>query len=204
MHESFNINTDTLSRRNPDTGRLEVLAGIDDPDEPGAYSGWYAEATIDDTDETPELVALTLRPGLHPYHQMPEHVDADPSDDEAVECPPLTARLLRAVPLGRLRSVVNLHLASRREVRGRLPDPTRAYRHDARYFATWAAHYARAAEGSPRPIAELAEKFDMKRDQVRDVIHACRERGMLTKGTPGAVSGELTDKALKALGREEG
>jgi hypothetical protein len=195
-----NLNTDTVSRRNPDTGHLEVLLGIDDPDV-GEYSGWYALAEIDDSADAPELVALTLRAGNHPYHLLAEHTGADMIGLETAECPPLTARLLRAVPLGQLRSVVNLHLASRREVRGRLPDPTRAKRHDNQYYATWAAHYARAAESSPRPIVYLADKFDMDRGQVRDVIHACRRRGFLTPATRGIAGGHLTDQALHELGR---
>jgi hypothetical protein len=196
-----NLNTDTVSRRNPGTGHLEVLLGIEDPDN-GEYSGWYALADIDDGAEVPELVALTLRAGNHPYHRLAEHAGADLGGLETAECPPLTARLLRAVPLGLLRSVVNLHLATRREVRGRLPDPTRAKRHDDQYYASWAGHYARAAESSPRPIVELADKFGMDRGQVRDVIHACRRRGFLTPATRGIAGGQLTDQALDALGRK--
>jgi hypothetical protein len=196
-----NLNTDTVSRRNPDTGHLEVLLGIDDPDI-GAYSGWYALAEIDDSADVPELVALTLRAGNHPYHLLAEHDGADLSGFETAECPPLTARLLRAVPLGLLRSVVNLHLAGRHEIRGRLPDPTRAKRHDDRYYATWAAHYARAAESSSRPVAELADKFGEGRDKVRDLIHACRRRGFLTPGSKGIGGGQLTDKAFSALGKD--
>jgi hypothetical protein len=197
----YSLNTDTISRRNPETGWLEVRDGIDDPDDPNQYSGWYAELAIDDTSEVPEVVALTLRAGVHPYHQVAEHVGTDLSGLEEAECPPLTARLLRAVPLGRLRAIANLHLAARHEVRGRLPDPTRARRRDASYFAAWAAHYTRIVASSRRPIADLAEKFGEDRDHVRDAIHACRERGFLTKGTAGVPGGQLTSKALKALGR---
>jgi hypothetical protein len=199
---AYNLNTNTLSRRNPETGWLEVRDGIADPDDPGQYSGWYAEIAIDDTGEIPEVVALTLRAGNDPYYQTAEHAGADLSSMETTEYPPLTARLLRAVPLGRLRAIANLHLATRREVRGRLPDPTRARHRDDSYWASWAAHYTRIAESSRSPIADLADKFDEDRDHVRDTIHACRARGFLTKGTAGVPGGQLTDKARKALGKD--
>jgi hypothetical protein len=84
-------------------------------------------------------------------------------------------------------------------VKGRLPDPTKRGARDDTYYATWAAHYVRLAGVSSAPVAELAEKFGVTRDRVRNVLHLARQRGLLTRGTHGRAGGELTPKGDDAL-----
>jgi hypothetical protein len=124
--------------------------------------------------------------------------------DRGVEPVEVTARLLRSMPIGAIHEAVNAHLAGRGEVKGRLPDPTKRGARDDAYYAGWAAHYVRLAGASSAPVSELAEKFGVTRDRVRNVLHLARQRGLLTRGTHGRAGGELTDKALAALEREKG
>lgn len=85
--------------------------------------------------------------------------------------------------------------------------PPRRYRrpgragHGDRHFAQWAGHYVDAiARGSRRPVADLAAQHRVPRSWVRDTIHECRRRDMLTDPPgQGQAGGELTGKAQDIL-----
>jgi hypothetical protein len=83
-----------------------------------------------------------------------------------------------------------------------VPSSGRGY--DDHDYAWWALRYVRLVNaGSRRPVADLAADADMKASQVRDLIHTCREKGMLPKSRPGLPGGTLTTKARRLLGMEE-
>jgi hypothetical protein len=97
-------------------------------------------------------------------------------------------------------------IARRRPGRGGRPDS---------YYLIWAQAYVeRLAAGSRRPIKDLAERPPraikgyvstgdrVSEATVRDIIHECRERGLLTPAPKGRPGGELTAKAMRMLERE--
>jgi DNA-binding IscR family transcriptional regulator len=52
---------------------------------------------------------------------------------------------------------------------------------------------------SGHPVAELAARHHLSASQVRNLVHACRNRGMLTASPPGRAGGELTGRAIELL-----
>jgi hypothetical protein len=80
--------------------------------------------------------------------------------------------------------------------------PGRRGRDDA-FFAAFAAEYvARVAEGSSRPVAELAKRRHLSPERVRDVLHQARTRELLTRPASGKAGGHLTEKALALFGEQ--
>jgi hypothetical protein len=91
--------------------------------------------------------------------------------------------------------------------------PGRAGRADAYYLAFAMAYVERLAEGSRRPVQDLAEHppkaikgyvsdgLVASPATVRDIIHQARVRGLLTGSPPGRPGGELTPKAKDMLKR---
>jgi hypothetical protein len=200
----FNTETWTLSWRDTATGLLNVAGAIPDPADPEQFSGYWMRAEVDDSAEPARIVELAVTERTldeAPPGSLTNRFLAAGGDPDVVPAG-VTARLLRSVPIGAVHDAVNTHLAGRGEVKGRLPDPTKRSARDDAFYANWAAHYVRLAGVSSAPVAELAEKFSVTRDRVRNVLHLARQRGLLTKGTHGRAGGELTDKALDALGEE--
>jgi len=190
----------TVRHRDKDTGYLVVVGSVDD------YPFWDVWAYVDDKAEPPSVVELRLRrlsrASVLTHLSMrntPQRRKATPGTP--IEPPTLTADILRSVRVGDITNAVNYHL--HREGRlGRLPDPAKARARDDHYYATWAAHYVRVVAGGSRsPVGDLAAEHGLNREQVRDLIHRCREKGMLPKGQPGVAGGQLTEKARSALGR---
>lgn len=126
----------------------------------------------------------------------------------------ITARLLRSVSITALETelrnaITREHLevprAFKRTDREKvLPRRTgRAGRGD-RFYAEWASRYAnQLARGNDKPIATLAEQYDLHQYQVRDLVRRARERGLLTRGSQGKPGGELTEKGQAALINKE-
>lgn len=197
----LNWPTWTLSQRNTTTGVLEVFGAVPDPNDPDLFSGWWLRVDVDDNAEPARIIEVVLAQRAPAVTGEPAKLFLSAGDPK-VEPVEVTARLLRSVPLGAVHEAVNAHLAGRGEVEGRLSDPTKRGARDDAYYAGWAAHYVRLAGTSSSPVADLAEKFGVTRDRVRNVVHLARQRGLLTRGTHGRAGGELTDKALEALGRE--
>jgi hypothetical protein len=91
--------------------------------------------------------------------------------------------------------------------------PGRAGRRDSFYLPFAVAYVKRLAEGSSRPVMDLAEHppraikgyvsdgSHMSEATVRDFIHQARERGLLTRSPAGRAGGELTRKAERMLKR---
>lgn len=86
-----------------------------------------------------------------------------------------------------LRELARTH--SRRPGRGGRPQS---------YYARWAVLYERElSKGSSSPVKDLAERFGMKRTQVRDVLYEARERGFLAGGRQGQARGKATEDAWR-------
>ena len=116
----------------------------------------------------------------------------------------ITTRMLRQLRTGDL--IAALRAAARQSSRyfgvsPELPVPTRVGRRgrDEMYYARWAAAYADALARSPQPVADLAARHNLSPSQIRNLMHACRRRGMLTASPPGRAGGELTQRAVQLL-----
>lgn len=73
---------------------------------------------------------------------------------------------------------------------------------DDRSYLPWAVGYdERVRAGSRSPIKDLAQATGRTREQVRDMIHEVRRRGLLPQGVRGRAAGLLTSKG-KALAEE--
>jgi hypothetical protein len=68
-----------------------------------------------------------------------------------------------------------------------------------RFYARWAAEYVGAFARSGHPVAEMAARHNLSPSQVRNLVYACRQRGMLTASPPGRAGGELTARAVELL-----
>lgn len=66
------------------------------------------------------------------------------------------------------------------------------------YYAQIARTYVGALE-SPRPVEDVARKWNLSVGQAQERLRAARNRGLLTKPGKGPARGELTGKALRLL-----
>jgi hypothetical protein len=166
----------------PDTKQTYVTCNIK------GFPGWEAEAVISPTDAGLQIDRLTIRPWG----------DAAPPGG-------ITTRMLRQVRTGAI-------FASYRSAARALsfvlpdtaPDPSVSERvgrrgRDDRFYARWAAEYADALTRSPNPVAEMAGRHHLSPSQVRNLVHACRNKKMLTAAPPGRAGGELTARAIELL-----
>ncbi len=151
------------------------------------YPGWRVLPEVDVTDAGLRLRRLVIEP-------------AGPVTPDAG----ITTRMLRQIRTGLL--IASLRAASRQAMRygGRAPDLSVATRvgrrgRDESYYARWAAEYVGALTRSGNPAADLAARHNLSASQVRNLVHACRKRGMLTAAPPGRAGGELTARAIELL-----
>lgn len=180
-------------------------------------SKWYGDHP-EDPDERAAFLARMAAP-----------LDADDLTAAGVPAGGVTSTVLRRLPLSRLaalaRETAASHLAdaeliqtsaqasigSRFKVdplphvpalKAFVDAPARTGRAgtDDSYYAVWAWRYAnRVGSGSKRPLAELAEAHDIKREVLRDLIHQARSRELLTSSGRGRAGGALTTKAKELL-----
>lgn len=116
----------------------------------------------------------------------------------------ITTRMLREIHTGSLIAALRAATHQARHYAGSAPDlsvSTRVGRRgrEDHYYAGWAAEYASALTRSGHPVAELAARHHLSASQVRNLMHACRRRGMLTAAPPGRAGGELTPVAVALL-----
>lgn len=116
----------------------------------------------------------------------------------------ITTRLLRELRTGDL--IAALRTAARQSdlYFGVAPDlavSTRVGRRgrDDLYYAQWAAAYVDALGRTGRPVDDLAQRYSLSASQVRNIMYACRRRGVLTASPPGRAGGELTPYAIRLL-----
>jgi hypothetical protein len=152
------------------------------------FRGWRAVAEITATDAGLQIDRLTI----------------EPWGDVA---PPggITTRMLRQVRTG---AIIASCRAAARAIGAIVPDAApdlsvseRVGRRgrDDRFYARWAAEYADALTRSPNPVAEMAARHHLSASQVRNLVHACRKKDMLTAAPPGRAGGELTARAIELL-----
>lgn len=180
----------SVSGRNADTGLIEVQAVL--PTAPD----WTVTAEIDDTSGVAVIVGMTLRRKDHP--SVGSHLSGPLKSPDS-----LTTRVIRSVSLSALVGQANSHLHVSQLIEGKtrrlLRDPLKGRENPSLFYAVWASRYADAAVASRSPIADLAQAHDMKRSQVRDLVHECRSRGFLSPSRPGRPGGQLTAMALEVL-----
>jgi hypothetical protein len=82
------------------------------------------------------------------------------------------------------------------------PRAARAGARPDELYAAVAADYVGLIErGTRSPVAELAQRRNVKKSAMRDMIREARERGLLTYFEQGRPGGSLTDRARAILGR---
>lgn len=122
--------------------------------------------------------------------------------------PGITTRMLRELRTGELLAALR---AAQRQVSALAPGvppdlavSSRAGRSGRpdRYYAEWAAAYTEALARSAHPVDDLAAQYHLSPSQVRNIMHACRKRSMLTVPPPGRAGGELTIRARLLLETE--
>ncbi len=169
---------------------------------PCASEPWYAYGRFRVHSGQLQLAALTVFPGsdrIGLTKGSPGWPEIGWSD-EWRPADELTAEIIRGIPLRALRSIAIESVekygegplgVAEREALSR--HPGRGGRSDY-FYALWAARYAGKA-GSNAPIAELARQYDVRREQVRDLVQQARKRKLLRPGR----SGQLTKKAQTIL-----
>ena len=123
------------------------------------------------------------------------------------EPPPITARLLRELRIGKVEQDLRERLGQsyyfstyRGEQMARIKEQPRKRKDDA-FYAELAADYVRQlAEGkTSRPVRELADRYDTPGETVHRWVSEARRRGLLSQTTPGKAGGYLTAKAEQLL-----
>jgi len=155
------------------------------------YPGWRILPEIEATETGLRLRRLVIEP-----------------DGDDTPASGITTRLLREIRTGQLLAALRAATAQARHYAGRAPDLSIATRvgrrgRDKTYYALWAAEYAEALTRSPKPVAELAARHYLSPSQIRNLMHACRVRGMLTPAPPGQAGGKLTPAAIALLEAEQ-
>lgn len=162
------------------------------------FPEWQVRFTAARTRRGPEIVRLTIEPRR-------------PTAPEGG----LETRLLRSIALSEFQRLVHEKAVVRHldavaleterpketEQWLRSRRPGRRGREDY-YYAVWAARYV-AALAAPTPVKALSEAHHLSASQIRNILYACRDRGLLTDSPPGKAGGELTPKARQLL-REGG
>lgn len=155
------------------------------------YPGWRILPDVAVTDHGLLLRRLVIEPA----NGMPE--------------PGITTRMLRQLRTGDLIAALRAAKRQNEQLFGDGPDLSVATRvgrrgRDDLYYARWAAAYVDALASSPRPAAALAAAHSLSPSQIRNLIHACRRRGLLTASPPGRPGGELTPRAIQLLEDSDG
>jgi hypothetical protein len=158
----------------------EIVCELDD------YPGWRILPEVAVTDRGLLLRRLVIEPA----NGMPEQG--------------ITTRMLRQLRTGDLIAALRAAARQSGQIFGDAPDlsvPTRVGRRgrDEVYYARWAAAYVEALARSARPVDDLASRHNLSASQIRNLMHACRRRGMLTASPPGRAGGDLTPRAIALL-----
>jgi hypothetical protein len=152
------------------------------------YPGWQLLPDVEVTPDGFRLRKLVIEPSG----------DVTPASG-------ITTRMLREIRTGALLALVRKmagHMAP--YLPADAPDLSVSHRvgrrgKDDKFYARWAAEYAAACTRSGHPVAEMAARHHLSASQVRNLVHACRNRKMLTASPPGRAGGELTARAIELL-----
>jgi hypothetical protein len=165
-----------------DEKRFGVVCDIE------GYPGWQLLSDVEVTPDGLRLRRLVIEPSR------------DVTPDSGI-----TTRMLREIRTGALLALLR---KMAEQMAPYLPSdaPDLSVNHrvgrrgrDDRFYARWAAEYAAALTRSGHPVAELSARHNLSASQVRNLVHACRKRGMLTAAPPGRPGGELTARATELL-----
>lgn len=125
---------------------------------------------------------------------------------------PVTVRLLRSLPIGRLERWAREHIAKTNSISETVgadlsgaarKRPGRRGRGD-RFYAEVAAVYVDAlAKGNLRPVERTAEALHLSPSQVRNLLSVARDRKLLTRSRRGVAGGELTERGRHVLAGQE-
>ena len=152
------------------------------------YPGWQLLSDAEVTPDGFRLRRLVIEPS------------GDVTPDSGI-----TTRMLREIRTGALLALIRKMAGQMAPyLPGDVPDVSVSYRvgrrgRDDRFYARWAAEYADALTRSPNPVAEMAGRHHLSPSQVRNLVHACRNKKMLTAAPPGRAGGELTARAIELL-----
>lgn len=155
------------------------------------YPGWLIRPTVTVTERGLLLERLSIEPSG----------PGTPPDG-------ITARMMRQLRVGELLAALRAATQQADRYVGSSPELTvntrvgRRGRNDS-YYAGWAAAYVEALARSSRPVEDLAVRNSLSSSQVRNLIHACRRRGMLTASPPGRAGGQLTAAARRILAGDD-
>jgi hypothetical protein len=167
----------------PGTKQIHLTCDID------GYWGWQAVAEITATDAGLQIDRLTI----------------EPWGGNAALPGGITTRMLRQIRTGAIiaayRPAARVFAAVQPDAAPDLSVSERTGRRgrDSRFYARWAAEYADALTRSGNPVAELAARHHLSPSQVRNLVHACRKKDMLTAAPPGRAGGVLTARAIELL-----
>ena len=194
----------------PDGPRFHFEAPLEDA------PGWYVYALFLVQDGHLVIGELRIFPGdPATRHRMkggrrPAPIGEWQNHREDIDVLPiggLTSSVLRTVRTGELLAHAHAKVRDHASFPDPLPAATaladaplrvgRAGRGDL-FYARWAAWYCQEI-GGHAPVAVLAARHGLKREQVRDILHEARRRGLLSRGRKGAASGALTEKAQRLL-----
>jgi hypothetical protein len=166
----------------PDAKRMDLTCDIE------GFPGWQVVAEVAATDAGLQIERLTVEPwgDVTPPGGITTRMLRRIRTGAVIAAYPAAARVMALVQLG---PAPDLSVSERVGRRGR----------DDRFYARWAAEYADALTRSGNPVAEMAARHDLSPSQVRNLVHACRKRDMLTAAPPGRAGGELTARAIELL-----
>ena len=154
------------------------------------YPGWRLISDVEVTERGLRLRRLVI--------------EREPSKPMKPEDSGITTRMLRDIHTGPLIASLRVAAAQHEALFGGAPDLSVGRRvgragRDDQYYARWAAEYADALTTSGNPVAEMAKRHHLSASQIRNLMHACRKRGMLTAAPRGRAGGELTPRAIALL-----
>lgn len=166
----------------PDAKRMHLICDIE------GYRGWQVVAEIVTTDTGLQIDRLTIEPwgNVTPPGGITTRMLRQVRTGAIIAAYPAPARVFGLIQPD---SVPDLSVSERAGRRGR----------DDRFYARWAAEYVGAFSRSGHPVAEMASRHSLSPSQVRNLVHACRRRGMLTSAPSGRAGGELTARAIDLL-----
>lgn len=192
------------------------------------FQGWLFIVTLTASGSP---AGFTMRPHPPMPAKAPRTLREDESRTAAIpdDAPPITARLLRRVPLGELQAAAESwyrrqvvphveRTVSRARARpagkasGFRADleawssaldtrPGRQGRPDREYAAVSAMYVA--ALGTGTEVRDLAAQLGYSTSQIRNSLYAARRRGLLTASPRGRAGGHLTEKAQRLLTEED-
>ena len=161
------------------------------------YPGWSVQAEIDDSGPTGEIVRMTIERADYKDGTRRSFADDDPRARGGV-----SARMLQAISTVEIMFHANELLEY--VTPARLSDPrkrkrTRLTAADEEWWANLAQDYVRLSRTSRRARSELADKYGMKSNQMRDVLERARRDGWLTRGGQGRTRGELGPRTIEFM-----